>query len=277
MWIHGGAFYIGSGTEGFLEEGVLARRGDIVIVSINYRLGAYGFLNLNEVTGGRIPSSGNEGILDQIAALDWIHDNIAAFGGDPNNVTISGFSAGGMSVGTLLGMPAAKGKYHKALNRSGAANINSPLEVGVKAAEEQLKIWGLKNKDTDAMLALSTQQVLEGQQKLIAHFMALDGRATPFQPVVDGKDLPDIPMSAIKKGSAKNIPVMAGTSLDELKMMVVMNPNDRDMNEERLNAKLKTMVPPDYARKLVNTYREALKNRGCKVTPAEIMGSINTD
>ena len=277
FWIHGGAFYIGSGTESFLEEGLLARRGDIVVVSINYRLGAYGFLNLNEITGGRIPSTGNEGILDQIAALDWIQDNIAAFGGDPNNVTISGFSAGGMSVGTLLAMPAAKGKFHKALNRSGAANINGPLDSSVKVAEKFLKILNIQGKDIDALRALTTRQLLDGQQRLIDQLRAEDGRATPFQPVVDGTVLPEMPMTAIKKGSAKNIPIMAGTSLDELKMMSVMDPAARNMDETAMTKKINTLVPAEITPGLVKAYREALKQRGGAITPAEIFGSINTD
>ncbi len=277
FWIHGGAFYIGSGTESFLEEGVLARRGDVVVVSINYRLGAYGFLHLREITGGKIPATGNEGILDQIAALDWIHDNIAAFGGDPDNVTISGFSAGGMSVGTLLGMPAAKGKFHKALNRSGAANINGPLDGCVEIAEKYLKIFNLKGKDVDALRALSTQQLLDGQNKLIEQLRNEDGRATPFQPVVDGKDLPEMPMAAIKKGSAGNIPIMAGTSLDELKMMSAMDPSARNMNEAEMVKRLSGMVPAELAPVLAKTYGEALKKRGGNVTPAEILGSVNTD
>src|SRR3989304_2554233 len=107
LWIHGGAFIIGSGTERFLEGGRLAKRGDIVLVSANYRLGALGFMNLKEITSGKIPATGNEGLLDQIAAMEWVHDNIAAFGGNPDNITIFGFSAGGMSIGCLLAMPAA--------------------------------------------------------------------------------------------------------------------------------------------------------------------------
>jgi para-nitrobenzyl esterase len=136
FWIHGGAFYLGAGNEPFLEEGVLSRRGDIVVVSINYRLGAFGFINLNEITGGKISATGNEGLLDQVAALRWVKENIAAFGGDPDRVTVGGFSAGGMSVATLMGLPAAKGMFQQAMNRSGAANIVGTLESCVAIAKE---------------------------------------------------------------------------------------------------------------------------------------------
>jgi para-nitrobenzyl esterase len=276
FWIHGGAFIIGAGTENFLEEGVLARRGDIVVVSINYRLGALGFINLNEITGGRIPATGNEGLLDQIAALDWVRDNIAAFGGDPDNITISGFSAGGMSVGTLLSMPAARGKFHKALNRSGAANVVSLLTDCVKIAEKYLKVFNLTGKDVDALHALSVQQILKGQQQLSEKLREEEYRATPFQPVVDGKDLPMIPIAAIKKGSAKNIPVMAGTSLDEMKFMSAADPSIRNLDEAGIIKRLSAMLPADLAPGLAKTYGEALKKRG-SATPGDIIGSINTD
>jgi para-nitrobenzyl esterase len=277
FWIHGGGFYIGSGTEGFMEEGVLARRGNVVVVSINYRLGAFGFINLKEITGGKIPATGNEGILDQIAALEWIQENIAAFGGDPGNITASGFSAGGMSVGILLAMPQAKGKFHKALNRSGVGNVVTPMDESIAISEQQLKIWGVKAKDTDAIRALSTQQILEGQNILINQMRAATGKVTPFQPVQDGHDLPEMPMSAIKKGSGKQIPTMAGTTLDELKMMMVTNPDTKNMDEAGLVKKLQGMVPADFVPGLIQAYKEALKKRGENVTPAGIMGSINTD
>ncbi|MBN1832580.1 MAG: carboxylesterase/lipase family protein [Deltaproteobacteria bacterium] len=277
FWIHGGAFIIGAGTESFLEDGALARRGDIVVVSINYRLGALGFMNLKEITGGTIPATGNEGLLDQIAALDWVRDNITAFGGDPDNVTISGFSAGGMSVGTLLSMPAAYGKFHKAHNRSGAANIVGPLEDCVRITEQYLKILHLKGKDVDALRSLNTRQILDTQQVLSDILREQEFRATPFQPVVDGNALSELPMSAIKKGVAKEIPIMSGTSLDELKCMNTMDPDVRDIDDTGLVERLSGMIPAEWVPSIVEVYRQALNKREGSVTPAGILGSINTD
>ncbi len=277
FWIHGGAFILGAGTEPFLEEGNLARRGDMVVVSINYRLGALGFMNLNEITDGKIPATGNEGLLDQIAALDWVRNNILMFGGDPDNITISGFSAGGMSVGILLSMPQARDKFHKALNRSGAANVVSPLEDSVKITEQYLDTLHLKGSDADALRALSTQQLLDVQERLTARLNETQHRATPFQPVVDGKVLSEIPMAAIKKGAAKDIPIIAGSSLDEMKFMTVTDPTNQEMDEAGLNERLESWTPAEVLPGLVGTYREALKKRGDRVTPAGILGSINTD
>jgi len=115
VWIHGGAFAFGSGSSPMNEASGLARRNDVVVVTVNYRLNLLGFLNLSEVTGGKIPATGNEGLLDQAAALRWVRDHISTFGGDPNNVTVFGESAGAMSIACLLVMPAAKGLFHKAI------------------------------------------------------------------------------------------------------------------------------------------------------------------
>lgn len=277
FWIHGGAFIIGSGSEAFLDSRKLVRRGDIVLVSINYRLGALGFMNLKEITGGRIPATGNEGLLDQVAALDWVRENIASFGGDPENITISGFSAGGMSVGTLLALPAAGGKFQKAMNRSGAANIVSTLESAASISQQYLGVLGVKSSDTDALYSLTVEQILEGQQLLSVQLRESEQRATPFQPVVDGKDLPEMPMAMIRKGSAKNVTLMAGNSLDELKSMNAMDPSLRNIDEAGIIRRLSDLLPPHLVPGLVEAYRKALPERGGPVTPLEIMGSINTD
>jgi para-nitrobenzyl esterase len=114
VWMHGGAFTMGSGSTPSYDGANFAVHGDVVVVTLNYRLGAFGFLYLGELAGESYATSGNNGLLDQIAALQWVHDNIEAFGGDPDAITIFGESAGAMSIGTLLTMPAAKGLFHRA-------------------------------------------------------------------------------------------------------------------------------------------------------------------
>jgi para-nitrobenzyl esterase len=277
LWIHGGVFLIGSGTEPFLEGGKLAKRGDIVLVSINYRMGAFGFINLKEITGGKIPATGNEGLLDQIAALDWIHDNIAAFGGNPDNVTAAGFSAGGMSIGDLLGMPLAHGKFHKTINRSGSTNTVTRLDTAAKSSEQFLKILNLKGKDIEALRRLTTRQILDAQQKLGAILREAQGAMTPFMPAIDGKVMPDFPIEAIKKGSAKNVIVMAGNTLDELKISTGMDPAMHNLDEAGLIKRLNRLMPADAVPGVVKTYREALKNRGGNTTPLDVMGTVNAD
>src|ERR1700693_2498189 len=133
---------------------MLARRGNAVIVTINYRLGPLGFLRLNDVTHGRIPSCGIEGLLDQIAALQWVRDNIAEFGGDPDNVTMFGESAGGMSAGALLAMPAARGLFHKAIPQSGSCDTISSVARANRTAERVLSKLGVSADETDAIRGL---------------------------------------------------------------------------------------------------------------------------
>jgi len=277
FWIHGGAFIIGAGSEGFMDAGTLSRRGDIVLVSINYRLGALGFMNLKEITGGKIHATGNEGLLDQVAALDWVRDNIAAFGGDPENITVSGFSAGGMSTGSLLGMPLARGKFHRAINRSGASNVVGTLDSAVKISGQYLEVLNVKAKDIDGLRKLTVQQLVKGQEQLQMKLREAEYRATPFQPVVDGEVLPEWPIWAIKKGSAKNVAIIAGNSLDELKAMSAMDPAARNMDEAGLVKRLNDLLPADLVPELIKTYRLALKKRGIDPRPSEIMGTISTD
>jgi para-nitrobenzyl esterase len=122
VWIHGGAFVIGAGSQALYDGSSLARRGDVVVVTINYRLGALGFLPLRSLGEVAIPASGNEGLLDQIAALERVQREIAAFGGDPRNVTIFGESAGSISCAVLLGTPRARGLFRRVILQSGSAS-----------------------------------------------------------------------------------------------------------------------------------------------------------
>src|SRR6185312_11829403 len=128
VWIHGGSFITGAGSLGTYNGKLLAARGDLVIVTINYRLGALGFLNLRDASDGKLAGSGTEGLGDQVMALKWARDNIQAFGGDPGNVTVFGESAGAMSIGALLAMSEARGLFHRAILQSGGAHIGHARE-----------------------------------------------------------------------------------------------------------------------------------------------------
>ena len=179
------------------RTGTIASNGNIVLVTINYRLGVLGFLNLNEVTEGRIPSTGNEGLQDQVAALKWVRDNIAAFGGDPNNVTIFGESAGAMSVGCLLNLPEARGLFHKAILESAVGEMARPLDMSVKIAEEFLKIVGLNANDISALRALPIKKLLQAQQRSP---VKTGQGAAPVIPVADGAVMPKMPLESLEAG-----------------------------------------------------------------------------
>jgi len=276
VWIHGGAFAIGSGSQPLYDGSTLARRGDVVVVTINYRLGPLGFIRLADVTNGKIPATGNEGILDQVAALEWIRDNIAEFGGDPGNVTIFGESAGGMSVGTILGMPSARGLFHKAIAQSGASHTGAPVARANRTAERVLSKLGVNPGDADAIRALTPAQLLTGT--------LLDDGKMPdpelgmaYQPVADGASVPRAAIEMVADGSAPGVAVMAGSTLEEWKLFSLMDPSLHQLDRAGLAARISGRVAAHPADALIDAYEKARAPRGESVTPAELFTAIETD
>src|SRR5260221_4189478 len=159
VWLHGGAFAYGSGNRAVTEGANLARRGDVVVVSVNHRLNIFGFLDLAEIGGERYRHSGNAGMLDQIAALEWVRDNIEGFGGDPGNVTIFGESGGGGKVSVLLAMPAARGLFHKAVIQSGATIRVSTRERAAALADAVLTELGLDRAHCDRLQSVPVERL----------------------------------------------------------------------------------------------------------------------
>ena len=219
VWIHGGAFLTGQGGMPWYNGASFAKRGDIVTVSINYRLGAFGFAHLAEIGGRDYASSGVNGILDQITALEWVRDNIEAFGGDPERVTIAGESAGGMSVGTLLGCPRAAGLFRGAIPQSGAAHHTHSPDAATEIA--RLLLRELEVEKVEELQALPALRILEAQNRLVdqvaaraKHGEGLLGEMIS-QPVVDGAVLPQRPIDSIRGGVGSDVAVMIGTNLHE--------------------------------------------------------------
>ncbi len=218
VWLHGGAFAYGSGNRAVTEGANLARRGNVVVVSVNHRLNIFGFLHLADIGGARFAHSGNAGMLDQIAALEWVRDNIAAFGGDPRNVTIFGESGGGGKVSVLLAMPAARGLFHRAVIQSGATIRVSTRERANALAEAVCKELGIARGDCERL-----QQVPSA--KLAAAIApASRGVGRPpmplldrydFGPVVDGDDLPQQPFDPAAPAIADDIPLLIGGTHEE--------------------------------------------------------------
>jgi para-nitrobenzyl esterase len=275
VWIHGGGFTIGSASQAIYDGSVLARRGDVVVVTTNYRLGPLGFLRLADATGGLIPSTGSEGMLDQIAALKWVHDNIAEFGGDPDNVTIFGESAGGMSVGALMGMPAARGLFHKAIPQSGACNTAASIERANRTADRVLAKLGVAASNVDALRALEPAQLLKAT-------LLPDGRPDPelgmaYQPVADGANLPRPAIEMVGDGSAAGVAVMVGSTLEEWKLFAVMDPGAAQLDRAGLGARLGRRLALEAADRIINTYEQARTRRGETASPPELFSAIETD
>ncbi len=231
VWIHGGSFTMGGGHQGLYNGQALAARG-CVIVTINYRLGALGFLALDGI------STGAEGIADQILALEWVQTNIAAFGGDPGNVTVFGESAGAMSVAGLLASPRAKGLFHKAILQSGAGHIGHTPERADRVKHALLAELGT---DTAGIQAVPQDALLKAQTAIIAKGNALKLGGLPFQPALDNAILPVKPIDAIRAGSAAGIPIITGTTKEEWKLFTALDPRLRLMSAGNLAARMKRL------------------------------------
>jgi para-nitrobenzyl esterase len=254
VWIHGGAFRTGKGGIPWYDGTSFATRGDIVTVSINYRLGALGFADHSELDAA-LASSGASGLLDQIAALEWVRDNIAAFGGDPRQVTIAGESAGAMSVGTLLGCPAARGLFRRAIAQSGAAHHTLPRdlsrEVGRAIAGE------LRAERAEHLYAASVDEILDAQERAQAALEQRERRnpnglgGLVFQPAQVPDLLPGSPLEAIRAGLSDEVELLCGTNLDETTLWGLT-----DFDEPRLR-RFAGRYFGDVADDALATYRRA--------------------
>ncbi len=278
FWIHGGGFTGGSGSSAMYKGSRLSARGNVVVVTTNYRLGALGFLNLNEVTRGRIPATGNEGLLDQAAALEWVRRNIASFGGDPGNVTIFGESAGSMSVGCQLTLPRSKGLFRRAILQSGATNSTRTPQKAAPVTEQLLAILNIKPTDIDALYSLPVERLLAAQQELMPRLQKRgQSPGLALQPVIDGTILPMLPLDAVRKGVAAATPIIVGTNLDEWNVVNARNPEIQNMDEAGLLQRIQWVVPSQDAKALAETYRKSLARRGMPNRPCDIFTAIETD
>jgi para-nitrobenzyl esterase len=251
VWIHGGGFSEGSARNTWYDGATLAGTGDIVVVSLQYRLGALGFLELAEIGGKDYAESGNLGILDQIAALQWVQQNIAAFGGDPNKVTLFGQSAGSGSEGILLATPAARGLCHQAIMQSGTPGLVAGETQAARVAQSYMKIAGVSS--IEGLRQLSMDAMLDAQQKL---FETGSG-GPPFRPVVDGAVVEEYPMQAIAAGRAAPIPILIGTNLDEIRLLSAFYGLPVERRPPSLLEKQIAEVAGSKAHEVVETYRRA--------------------
>lgn len=213
VWIYGGAFSMGSSTPPAYAGHALARSGDVVYVSFNYRLGALGFVDVSRYATRERPLDSNLGIRDQIAALEWVRDNIAAFGGDPDNVTVFGESAGGISVTTLLAVPAARGLFHRAIAQSPAPAAAYTPDRAAGWAAQLVGLLGAEEKHAvDALLGASTDELVTAGTMLDEWVNEATPGVLCFAPVVDGEFLPVHPLDTAATGAAHPVPLLIGTN-----------------------------------------------------------------
>jgi para-nitrobenzyl esterase len=273
VWIHGGGFTTGGACQDLYAGGPLTERGDVVLVTINYRLGLLGYLDLPELEG----SSPNAGQLDQIAALEWVRDNIERFGGDPGNVTIFGESAGGMAVSTLLAMPAARGLFHKAIAQSGAASACLDRESAARVADAWLARLDLTRGDVARLREIAPGDLIAAQVAAAEDFRQ-SRIFLASAPVIDGETLPRSPLAAVRDGEARDIPFVTGTTRDEWRLFE-MPSLMKDLDRARIERRLGRLLPKgtDVAA-LFDAYVDA---RGADPEDAEdvkaVYSAIQTD
>ncbi len=271
VWIHGGGFTTGTGSIPWYDGARFAAH-DVVTVTINYRLGPFGFLHLGEHLEDR-RESGLAGILDQVRALEWVRDNISAFGGDPHNVTVFGESAGAMSVGTLLGMPGARGLFRRAILQSGAADHTTSPDAAAAVTERFLSLAGVDR--AEELLALDPERLLETHDRLAASIGGDSphpkvSAGMPLLPVRDGTRLPSDPLTGIADGVADGVDVIVGTNLDEWNLFALGSP--AGLTEDRLRRRIAKDGSFD-PEEMLHTYRSVLPD----ASPDEIWAAIMTD
>jgi para-nitrobenzyl esterase len=250
VWLHGGAFSYGSANSPRYDSSRLARRNDVVVVAVNHRLNIFGHLDLSQLGDERFAHSGNAGVLDLVAALEWVRAHAVRFGGDPGNVTIFGQSGGGGKTCALLAMPKAQGLFHEAIVQSGASIRFAERERTTRLADSVLKQLGLGRNQLDVLQALPVEKLVaavEAQKTLPPPRFRLFDRYN-FGPVIDGDLLPAHPFDPAAPALSDGIPVMVGDTKDE--RAIFFAPDDlvwnRKIGEDELRKRV-TAVAGDAA------------------------------
>jgi para-nitrobenzyl esterase len=273
VWLHGGAFVVGDGSRPLYNGARLAAGGDVVVVTLNYRLGLFGFLRGKGICGDGLDSMGNEGLLDQIAALEWVRDEIGGFGGDPRNVTVFGQSAGAGSAALMTIMPRARGLVHKVIQQSGGLAMRQTPEAADGVMRRLLDGAGLTPAQASQLRDWPATALLDLQQ-----------RVTPrtggffYQPVADGDLIPADPFVAVTDGASRGIPLLCGTNLDETKFFRAMDAAVDTLDEVGLLARCHNLrLTAGLAERVIETYRAARQARGADASPPELWFAISGD
>jgi para-nitrobenzyl esterase len=283
FYSHGGGFSTGNGgaevwpQNEFHDGAALARAYDVIVVTHNHRLGIMGYLYLGELLGEEYAASGAAGMLDIVAALQWVRDNIAEFGGDPDNVMIWGESGGGAKTSTLTAMPAAQGLYHKASIESGASLRMRSRESAAATARAVLEAFGLGEKQARELLEIPAADLCDVMQKLPRRPSSSESVSSGlseglgFSPMVDGHFLPDHPYDPVAPAISANIPLIVGINKDETLFMHRGTPEIFSMDEQGLRRRLE----PTYKDKTDRILEVYGKNRP-DASPTDLYIAITT-
>jgi para-nitrobenzyl esterase len=271
FYLHGGGFNTGSASTAGTDGVNLAKLGDVVVVTINHRLNAFGFLYLAEIAGGRYVDNGNAGMLDCVAALNWVKQNIEAFGGDPGNVTIFGQSGGASKVAVLMAMPQAKGLFHKAIIQSASSLIKMATpEEATRATQGLLDELGGKGA-LDRLREVPMTDLLAARVKTIAKAGGVDN----FRPVLDGKSLPVHPFDPTAPVQSKDIPLLIGTADTEQTFFLGPTPENFSLDRAQAISRIARFVGLDDAEagRLYDDYAASRSNP----SPSDILVYVLSD
>lgn len=279
VWVHGGGFTGGTGASLLYDGSRLAATGDVVVVTLNYRLGALGFLAHPALADGDGAPAANWGLLDQLAALRWVADTIGEFGGDPGNVTVFGESAGAMSIAALLAAPSAAGLFHRAVLQSGPPASYS-ARVGARRAERLAELVGaglnrhqLAQVPAPALVEATAVLGDEAAREAARH----GGLPLPFLPVVDGQLLDRPPEEAVARGAAAPVPLLLGTNRDETAFFSLADREAAALDDAGILRRLARVVGEQAAPKVIEAYRDARHERGEPTTGRDLWTAITTD
>jgi para-nitrobenzyl esterase len=256
VWFHGGGYASGSASYTIYDGRELARKHDVVAIGVNHRLNVFGYLHLAGF-GGKWAQASNAGILDGVRALEWIKENIARFGGDPNNVTIFGQSGGGGKVSTLMAMPAAKGLFHRAIAQSGAAATGIPKAQAVRTAEQLLQRLNLTKDQVDRLQTIPADQLLAAIAARGGREAGPAGAALNFGPVVDGATLLHDPFTPTAPPESASVPFLTGTTATEVTFFTPASQLG-PIDDATLTSRVKTLLRVDDAKadQVIALYRK---------------------
>ena len=277
VWLHGGAFSYGSANSDRQQGSRLCNRGDVVVVTVNHRLNIFAHLHLGEIWGPEYARSSNAGVLDLVAALEWVRDNISAFGGDPGNVTIFGESGGGGKVSALMAMPSAHGLFHKAIIQSGASVVLGRPERAAKLADIVMKHLGLSRNDLGKLQNMPVEKLLAvvspATKELGPPERPLFDRYA-FGPVVDGNVLPGDPFDPDASPVSADIPLLIGDMKSEMtSFYATIDPIwDRTLTEAQAHERL-FAIAGRHTDTVTETYRRLMPNDN----PAQRLIAATTD
>ena len=221
VWLHGGAYVLGSSSQPLYDGRRLAGSGDVVIVSLNYRIGVFGFLDLSQLGGGDRFDS-NIGLRDVLAGLRWVRDNIAAFGGDPSRVTIFGESAGAGIVTTLLAVPQAEGLFSTAIAQSSPATSVYDRSRAQRVTHEVLEYLGIPASQADRLSEVGVPALLSATKKVFDEVPVRNPGTLAFVPIIDGDLLHDYPVKLAREGKTHPVPLVIGTNKNEAALFRLM-------------------------------------------------------